>query len=284
MSETRTGPDAGNAPPDENLISDEMNARWLGNQAARRGCVAAGRSLVDPSVMGAYQEGAAHAETSSHRARLTDAERKSWIRRLEAVAAATSRQPQARREPPPLPARIVRVVQRADVGTATRYDLTLSGEDGEITLQDLRAADLLTWSRLRPIALDSLMVLPSLSKGQGQLWHDEVRRAMREAERGVLGDEDSEAMRVRAILRDLSSSARKWEWSEEDDKPRGVARIEHNGWTGWPRGALTKEVRAHMGSVSYVAFRRARASLGWSEAEWRIETARILVWATKEKT
>lgn len=272
-----------NEPGPNDLISDDALARWLGSQANRRGCIAAGRCLVERAVLPAYEEGAALPESVVVRVRLTDTLRRAWVRRLEAVAAAASATPRGRRELPPLPVRIVRIVQRSDVGTATRYDLTLADQDGETLLQDLRAMDLLTWHRLRPIAFDARMVLPPLSKGQAALWHDEIGQAMRSAEHASLCDEESEAMEIRGILRDLSESARGWAWSEEDPYPRGVARIEHNGAVGWPRGPLLKEVRAQMGKVSRVALRRARVDLGWNAADWRIETAYIRVWAGKVK-
>ena len=96
--------------------------------------------------------------------------------------------------------------------------------------------------------------------------------------------EDSEAMEVRQLLADITSSARLWTWSEEDPYPRGIARVEHDGLVGWPRGPLVREVRAAMGAVSRVALRRAREALGWRAYDWRLETAYLRVWATKPKT
>lgn len=265
------------------VVLDADIARWLGHHAARRGCFAAGRSLVPDDLHAAYDDGAIGADSDpqarSPQVRLTQARRKVWLRAIEAAADPRPAEQITSARVDPLPATILHLVQRADVGTATRYDLTLGPAASPVVLRDLRGADLLTWERLRPIALDARLVLPSLTKGQRPLWLAEVQRAVAGAECVQLDDEDSDAMEIRSILRQLTEAARTWTWTEEDTYPRGIARILYAGLDGWPRGPLVREVRAALGRVSRVSLRRARADLGWVSRDWRIETAYLRVWA-----
>ena len=250
-----------------------QDARWLGYQARKRGAVARGRRLVSEDRLEDYEAGASAADGVTFRPGMLDeAARRRLMRALTAPDDEEDR-------PPPLPITLERIVQRVDVGTATRYDLTLSAGRVVFTLSDLRATDILRWESLRPMALDARVVLPPLKKGQAAAWLAQVQVALDAATVQEQEPEDSEAMEVRALLRDLATTARSWAWSEDDSVPHGIARIEHQGMVGWPRGALTREVRAQLGQhASRVAFRRARQALGWCARDWKIETAHVRVW------
>ena len=250
-----------------------QDARWLGYQAKKRNAVGRGRRLVSEDRLDDYDAGANAADGVTFRPGMLDeAARRRLLRALSAPVDEED-------GPPPLPIILEQIVQRLDVGTATRYDLTLSAGPKVFTLSDLRATDLLRWENLRPVALDARVVLPPLKKGQAAAWLAQVQRALSAATVEEQEPEDSEAMEVRALLRDLATTARPWSWSEDDPVPHGIARIEYQDMVGWPRGALTREVRAQLGQhASRVAFRRARESLGWRARDWKIETAHVRAW------
>lgn len=256
------------------LVVDETLARWLGLQAAREGAIADARAWIDPSVVDAFEAGAGLPASTILRHGLTEARRKAYIRELQRLG--SRRAPVATGA---LPASIVKIVQRKDVGTSTRYDMTLrSGKGKTVELRDLRATDILSWERLRPIACDARMVLPSLGRGEGGRWVEEVERAMESVEECEMAPEESEAMEIRQALLEMAMAARPWTWTADDPMPVGLARIDRGPLVGWTRGPMQQEVRTRMGRVSRVALRRAIVSLGWVRREWEVETAYLRVW------
>ena len=259
-----------------NEILTPQDARWLGRQAARRDRVDAGRLLVPPALARDYDEGADAPDYPPVRPGILD---ETARRRLLRALGGTAPE-RTEREVPPLAASIARLVQRADVGTATRYDRSLQAGARVVELLDLRASDLLDWAALRPIALDARLVLPRLAKGQADLWLAEVERAIAEVEVRQLEPEGSEAMECRDLLLQLAEASRPWEPSEDEPTPRGLVAIVRGGQIGWPRGLLLREVRSHLGRVSRVALHRACVSLGWESADWRCEALYLRVWHT----
>ena len=186
-----------------------------------------------------------------------------------------------RRKVPPLPVEILGMVKRPDVGTATRYNVTLRKGEREAVLRDLCASDLLTWSRLRPIAMDCGMVLHNLENGQAAKWLEAVEAALDAAVVVPLTPEESEAGEIIDVIGDIIDNAREWEWSEDDRQPRGIALINHDGMRGWTRGPIQDALRARIGRVSRVALSRSLSHLGLVRADWRIETAYVRVWAER---
>jgi hypothetical protein len=187
--------------------------------------------------------------------------------------------PEPKKRALPLPIAIVDLVRRPDVGTHSRYDLTIARGTRRAILRDLVASDLLTYSRLRPIALDAGLVLAELSQGQGALWIAEVERAMASARIVPLAPEESDTGELIEALEEVMASAREWAWSEEDTYPRGIARITQAGYEGWTRGPLLDALRARYGRLSRVALSRALGHLGLARADWRIESGYLRVWA-----
>jgi len=253
-------------------------ATWLGHQAARRGRISEGLSLLPHEYEAPFLAGTSLPEDLTIGCPLGDNAKRRWLRHL---GGDTEREPE--RKAKLLAVRITRAVRRVDVGTATRYDIWLrrTKEQDPVVdyeLRDMLANDILIWNRLRPVALDAGLVLAPLAKGQAILWLEEVERAIACARVEHLEAEESETMELVTVLRDLTESSRPWTWSEDDPYPRGLARIEHDGKAGWVRSVLLREVRNQLGRVSRVAMRRARVHLGWQSADWRIETAYLRVW------
>lgn len=254
------------APP----VLSPAAARWLGVTAARLGgqAIEAGRELA-VDALEAYEEGLAMPEGARVPCPVSDAERKSLVRRLGKEAATED----------VLPVTITHLRQRKDIGTATRYDIriVMAGRP-EADLRDLRAVDLLSWYRFRIIAADARLVLPPLSRAGAPAWMEAVQAAMDTAELAELSPEESEAMEIRAIVSDLIDSARAWAWAEDDAYPVGLVRIEDTGRHGWPRGPIMRELRVRLGKVSRVATSRAVLSLGLTAQEWRVGERSIRVW------
>ena len=270
----------------DGVLTFDADAIWLGWHAARIGVVDLARAYVPPNYRDRYDEGATLPDDLRvFAAGLSEADRKRLLRTLHAIGGPKKDEEAG---PKPLAVSIVSIVQRQDIGTATRYDLELECAGRTAKIADLRASDLLAWERLRPIALDSCLVLPRLGKGQGDLWIAEVQRAMDGVRQVEQDPEDSEAMELRELLADITASARLWVPSEDEPYPVGVARIEYDGWTGWTRGPLIREARAHLCTVGRVALRRARESLGWRAAQWNIKIGStgqevyVRVWAIKD--
>lgn len=259
------------------VVFTAQDARWLGHEAAKRGKQARGRAFVPENLLAEYDEGTRLSGFPPVRPGVLDENARRRIKRcLDGDEESDSR-----RKVPPLDVAIKRLVQRADVGTATRYDVLLEFGDKAVQLRDLRASDLLAFDRIRPIAFDARLVLPPLRKGQGEMWVAEVERAMEKVETIEMEPEGSEAMEIRELLYSLTISSRPWTWAEDDPFPRGIARISHDDRYGWVRGTLMHEIRSEMGRVSRVALHRACLSLGWTNADWRIETAYLRVWSVK---
>ena len=229
-------------------------ARWLGVTAARLGgrAIEIGRELAG-DAQGAYDEGLALPRGARVPCPISDAERKSLVRRLG----------KAQADEGVLPVTITHLRQRKDIGTATRYDvrIVMAGRP-EADLRDLRAVDLLSWYRFRIIAADARIILPPLTRAGAPAWMEAVQAAMDTAELAELSPEESEAMEIRAIVSDLIDSARGWTWAEDDTYPVGLVRIEDAGRQGWPRGPIMRELRVRLGRVTRVATSRAVVSLG----------------------
>jgi len=249
-------------------------AMWLGWQAARTGRTDEGRALVPDEVIESYDKGVGLPDGVGMICPAPEALRRRLMRRLGG-------DPEPRKQIPPLTITISELVRRPDIGTGTRYNVTLQRAERKATLRDLVASDLLTWSHLRPIALDAGMVLANLEQGQVKLWLAEVERAMDSAQVVPLLPEESEAGEIIDLLSEAIDAAQLWEWAEEDPYPRGVARIEWQGMVGWTRGPIQDALRARLGKVSRVALSRSLAHLGLARLDWRIETAYVRVWARK---
>jgi hypothetical protein len=246
-------------------------ATWLGWQAARLDRIDEGRAVVSPDLADAYERGVALPEEMSVICPGGENLRRRLLRRLGGDT-------DPKRRVPPLEVVIAGMVQRRDVGTATRYDVTLRRGDRSVTLRDLVASDVLTWSRLRPIAMDAGMVLSDLEKGQARMWLAEVERAMGSARIVQLSPDESEAGEIMDVLRDIMEIAQTWEWSEDDTYPRGIARVVLDGKEGWTRGPIEDAMRAKLGRVGRVQKSRALAAMGLSRAEWRYGAAYVRVW------
>ena len=249
-------------------------AAWLGWQAARLGRVDEGRDLVPADLMGHYDGGADLPESISMMCPGGENLRRRLLRRLGG-------DPEPKRTVRPLAVSIVGMVRRPDVGTATRYNVTLERDGRRVVLRDLVASDLLTFSRLRPIAMDAGLVLAELEKGQARLWLAEVERATDSALVVPLAPEESEAGEILDTIAEIMADAREWTWSDDDTYPRGIALVRHDGMEGWTRGPVQDAIRARLGRVSRVALSRSLAHLGMVRADWRIETAYVRVWARK---
>jgi len=265
------------SPREEPAGNPEMTpalATWLGWQAARYSRIVEGRRLLSAEMWPPYDIGLSLPEDMSVLCPGGDSVRRRWLRKLGGEAVPDRREPAVQA----LAARIVSATRRQDVGTATRYDVTLRKGDRVVELRDLRAADLLSWQALRPIALDCGIALPPLVRGQGKLWMQEVENALEDARTVPLAADESDAGEIIVLLEDLTRHAREWQWSEDEPYPVGIRKIIHHANVGWPRGIVQKEIRAELGRVSRVAAARARRHLGWVEAEWKIETASIRVW------
>jgi len=254
-------------------ITDATLARWIGLQAAKYNVLRPARALIHPGALAAFQAGAELPASTRLPHGLTEAERSHWLRELRRVGGKTD-EPAAT----DLPVTIVRLVQRHDVGTGTRYDVTLRANGKEYLLRDLIAADLLSFERLRPIACDARLVLDPLPKGGAKLWTAEVRRAMDEVQVRDMAPEESDAMDIRHRLLAMATAARKWEYAPDDTRPIGLSVIERGGLIGWPREPMQHELRSRMGKVGRVALRRATESLGWVAREWKYPGHGIYVW------
>lgn len=257
---------------DARVTTDRL-ARWLGLQAARMGVLRPGRELIHPSVIAVYEAGGALPADSKLTHGLTDGERSRWVRELRRVGGQV---PET--SAPELPAVIAKLVQRHDIGTGTRYDMTLRADGKDYVLRDLLAVDLLSWERIRPIACDAGLVLPALKKGGGDLWTAEVKRAMEVREVRLMVPEESETVDMRHRMMEMAMAARRWEYSEDDPRPIGLALIERDTLIGWPREPMKNELRARIGRLSRVALPRAVSSLGWVAREWRYPGGSVHVW------
>lgn len=247
-------------------------ATWLGWQAARKGREDEGRDLIPESMEPSYDAGRALPDDMSVVCPAPETLKRKLLRRLGG-------EPDRKRKVKPLDVKIVGMVKRPDVGTATRYNVTIQKGDRAATLRDLCASDLLTWSRLRPIAMDAGMVLHNLERGQAVKWLEAVEAALEKAVVVPLAPEESEAGEIIDLISDIISSARPWEWSEDDQHPRGIALVVHDGVKGWTRGPIQDVLRAKLGRVSRVALSRSVRHLGLARADWRIGSSYIRVWA-----
>jgi hypothetical protein len=247
-------------------------ATWLGWQAARKDRITEGRDLVPEEYEPNYDVGTTLPEDMSVVCPAPDALRRKLLRWLGG-------EPEKKRKAVPIDVKLSDVVRRKDIGTATRYDVTLERRGKVVRLRDLLAGDLLTWSRLRPVALDAGLVMPDLDRGQGKLWLLEVEQAIEEAKTVQLAPEESEAGEIMDVLTDIISDAPVWEWAEDDPYPRGVARVVKDGREGWTRGPVQDAIRAKLGRVSRVQLTRALRHLELSRSDWRIETAYVRVWS-----
>lgn len=251
-------------------VWSQRDAMWLGQRAAQAGAAEKGRELVPAEMIPYYEQGLALPEgTSVTGVTLPAATRKRLLRQLGAP-------PEADVE---VPLRLDSIHVREDIGTASRYDVTLTSYGRTVTLRDLRGADLLRWERLREIAVDQRLILPSIQGEQKKRWLTLLSRAMERATVAPMEALGSEAIEVRDIIASAMSEARDWSWSEEDPYPRGIARVVWGSMEGWPRGALMREIRSSCGSVGRVALRRALVDLRLEAIDWRIETAHLRVWA-----
>lgn len=246
-------------------------AAWLGWHAARKGRTEEGKELIPEEMLPSYEMGTDLPEDISMTCPAPEPLRRRLLRRLGGP-------PEPRRKAPPIEIEIVELVRRPDIGTATRYDLVLRKGEKRARMCDLRASDMLTWSRLRPIAMDSGMVLPPLERGQASQWLTAVEKALEGAASVPLAPEESEAGEIAEIVTDILETAPTWEWSDEDPYPRGIARVVNDGREGWVRGPIMDAIRTRLGKVSRVALVRALRHLNLRRAEWRIETAYLRVW------
>lgn len=251
-------------------------ATWLGWQAARKDRIDAGRGIVPEVMAEHYDRGVELPEEVSMTCPAPEPVRRRLLRRLGG-------DPEPQRRVPPIGVSIVEMVRRPDVGTGSRYNVVLDRGGKRASLRDLVASDLLTWSHLRPVALDAGMVLASLEQGQAALWLAEVERAMGSATVVPLTPEESEAGEIIDTLSEIMEAAQEWVWAEDDAYPRGIALVKHGGREGWTRGPMQDALRARLGRVSRVALSRSLAHLGLVRADWKIETAYVRVWARAVK-
>ena len=247
-------------------------ATWLGWQAAKMDRLEEGRDLVPVSLEEHYEKGVTLPDDISVMCPGGENMRRRLMRRLGG-------DPEPKRRAPPLEVSIAGITQRKDVGTSTRYDVELIKGERSIMLRDLLAGDLLTWSRLRPIALDCGVVLQNLEQGQVKLWLAEVERAMGSARVVKLSQDESEAGEILDVLQDIMADAQTWEWADDDPYPRGIARVVFGEMEGWTRGPMQDAIRAKIGRVGRVQLARALRSLGLSRREWKVESAYVRVWA-----
>ena len=252
-------------------------ATWLGWQAARKDRVEEGRSIVPEEYEPSFDVGVALPEEVSVVCPAPDSLRRKLLRWLGG-------EPDKKRKTAPIDVSLGEITRRKDIGTSTRYDVELSRRGKSVVLRDLLAGDLLTWSRLRPIALDAGLVLPDLDRGQGKLWLLEVERAIEEATTVQLAPEESEAGEIMDVLLDIISDAPTWEWADDDTYPRGVSRVVKDDREGWTRGPVQDAIRAKLGRVSRVQLTRALRHMSLSRSDWRIETAYVRVWSRPNKT
>jgi len=256
-------------------VTEDRLARWLGLQAAKLGVMRAGRELVHPSMVAAYDIGAALPADTKLTHGLTEAQRARWIRELRKVG---GQLPET--SAPELPAVIARLVQRHDIGTGTRYDVTLRSRGRDYVLRDLLAKDLLSFEAIRPIACDACLVLPALKKGGADLWTEEVARAMESVEIRSMVPEESTTVDMRHRMMEMAMAARRWEYAADDTRPIGLVHILRGDLIGWPREPMKQELRARIGRLSNVALPRAVNSLGWAAREWKYENRSVHVWCT----
>lgn len=256
-------------------VTEERLARWLGLQAAKMGVLRPGRELIHPSALGAYDAGAALPADTKLTHGLTEGQRSRWIRELRKVG---GQLPET--ASPELPATIMRLVQRHDIGTGTRYDVTLRSRGKDYVLRDLLAKDLLSFEAIRPIACDACLVLPALKKGGADLWTAEVARAMESVEIRSMVPEESVTVDMRHRMMEMAMAARRWEYAPDDTRPIGLVHIVRGDLIGWPREPMKQELRARIGRLSNVALPRAVNSLGWAAREWKYENRSVHVWCT----
>lgn len=255
-------------------LSTEVEARWLGLQSVRAGCIEAARALVVKEVAAHFEMGTSLPPESSLPSGMSPARRVRYVRELDRLARIIERPSMSE-----FPVQIVRIVQRRDVGTASRYDVTLKTARRQAVLCDLLAVDLLNYPRLQPIACDAGMVLPMLSKGGAKMWNEEVDRAMENREVRDLEAEESEAMEIKQILIDMAKMSTPWTWAEDNPMPVGLASIDYHDKIGWLRATMLREVRARLGKVTRVAFARAIKACGWVRIDWHIETSYLRVYS-----
>lgn len=264
---------------EEERVTDPVLARWLGLQAARMGVLRPAQDLIHPLAIGAYRTGADLPASTKLPHGLTESQRSHWIRELRRVG---GRLPEKAGDVS-LPATIVRMVQRHDIGTGTRYDVTLRSGGKDYTLRDLISKDLLEWERLRPIAFDARLVLPPLGKVERPLWLAEVARAMETVDVRAMVPEESETVDMRNRMLEMAVAARRWEYAPEDTRPIGLVHILRGELIGWPREPMKGELRSRIGRLSRVGLPRAVQSLGWVAREWKYENRSVHVWCTTQE-